>query len=362
LDLISRADQFINSGHVNDFQPLILDCVNSRSFEGLVAVKRLARDMYGGMTFNSLFKAPAAYSLLSWRDKGLQTLVENAFEESSLKNFSLAFKILASISAGGTPRELELYLQDTELIKAISNAVGNWSDLTLLAQQHLNKLVMSIEDDDEAILFAATSLMGLTSLDIAAAKHLFLALSIRWSSVGLPVITDYEKLLAEKADDETAFQAFFEKHPLILDPQTLCVWAQPDFHGQKEPDFVIQRTDNTYVIVEIEVPSKPLITKANQLSADATHAITQVLEYRSFLIERFSDASATFPNFNMPKGLVVIGMEEVLTDNQLSALRRENESRNDITIVGFDALGAKAAAISQNMIYGKFTSILGRLR
>ncbi|HEY9632770.1 MAG TPA: Shedu anti-phage system protein SduA domain-containing protein [Coleofasciculaceae cyanobacterium] len=362
MDLVTRADQFIKSGHPSELNSLLLDCVNSKSVEGLVAVKRLARDMYEDYTFNKTLKAPAAYCLLAWREEGLKALVENALEENTSKNFSLAFALLASLTTGSPPPLIISFLKEPTLLQAVEDAVGDWSKLAVSAQEHLNEVAMSIPDDDVA-LFTATGFLQLGLTDFVAVKHLTLALSRRWISVGPSVLKSYEQLLSEQADNEPAFQAFFERNPLFLDPMAFNVWTQPDFHGQKEPDFVIQRSDNSYVVVEIEVPSKPLMTKGNQLSADATHAITQVLEYRSFLLERFSDASMTFPNFSVPTGLVVIGMEQSLNSKQLSALRRENEIRHgSITVVGFDALAAKAEAISRNMMYGKLSVHSGRLR
>jgi Domain of unknown function (DUF4263) len=255
-------------------------------------------------------------------------------------------------------------MDDPVLAQSILESINKWSDVAVLAQQYLNELVMSIEDDNRSVLFyAAHTLVQLSILDPVAAQYLTLALSLRWISVGPPVIKSYERLLLEQASDETVFQDFFTKNPLLLDPMAFGVWAQPDFHGQREPDFVIQRSDNTYIVVEIETPSKLLMTKNNQLSADATHAITQVLEYRSFLLERFSDASSTFPNFSVPTGLVVIGMERSLNAEQLAALRRENEVRHGITVVGFDTLSRQADAIAKNIIHGTLpVKLSGRLR
>jgi hypothetical protein len=121
MDLVTRADQFIESGHPRELNSLLLDCVNSKSLEGLVAVKRLARDMYGGETFNLLLKAPATYCLLAWQEEGLKVLVENALEESTSKNFSLAFRLLANLTAGDPSPPIITFIEEPTLLQAVKS-------------------------------------------------------------------------------------------------------------------------------------------------------------------------------------------------------------------------------------------------
>ncbi|MBD3885848.1 hypothetical protein NDI52_17610 [Leptolyngbya sp. PL-A3] len=219
MDLIARANRFIESGHVSELNPLLFDCVNSRTVEGFIAIKRLARDMYDGVTINGFFKTPASYCLLAWREEGLKALVENALEENTLKNFSLAFQILGSLASGGSPSRMTSLTIEPSLLQLIEDAVGNWADLTPLAQQQLNKLIMSINDDEDAALFTGFSLMT----DSSAAKHVTLALSLRWISVGPVALRNYEQLISEQIDNEPAFQAFLSRNPLFLDPMAFNV-------------------------------------------------------------------------------------------------------------------------------------------
>jgi hypothetical protein len=128
------------------------------------------------------------------------------------------------------------------------------------------------------------------------------------------------------------------------------VWTKPDLHGIKEPDFLIRRTDNSYVLVEIETPAKTLITTADQISAQVTEAVAQATSYRSFLRERFAEAAKLFPGFQDPDCLIVVGLEVKLTERQRLALLRENQHRAGLKIVGFDWIASRAAAIAQNTI------------
>ena len=325
----------------------------------MVAVQLLARDMYGGFTYNWQLKAPAAYCLMAWREAGLKALVENAMEKPTSKNYSLAFQVLSSTAGGNEPRSVGSFVSDVQLRETVSTSVGDWKDLSSKARSHLHELMLSIEGDDEAGIYASTSLMGLSIQDSSAIAHLSHALALRTTALGPRVLANYDDLLARASDDESAFQEFFQRHPLLLDSRAFQVWSKPDLHGQFEPDFVLRTYDNSYVIVEIETPAKLLVTKRGKISAHATHAIDQVLEYQDHLRVHISEASAFFPQFTPPTGLAVVGRESPLSAKQKNVLRMENQSRPEIRIVGFDQLAAATKAVTSNVIHGIPETILG---
>ena len=352
MDLIDRARRFVKGGKLTELLPLLRDCVATGNTEGMLAVKLLARDMYGGETYNWELKAPAAYCLLAWGESGLEALVENALKEPTPKNFSLAFLLLASAAEGNEPQSNRSWLSDRQLREAVSRAVNGWSDLAPTARSHLNELMLSIEDDNRAARYAGTSLIQLAVQDHGAVRNLSHALSLRSIAVGPSVLAAYNDLLAGTGDDESAFQHFFKCHPLLLDPRAFQVWGKPDFHGKLEPDFIIRTYDNAYVIVEIETPAKLLVTQQNQLSAHATHAISQVLKYQEYLRTHLTAALDVFPKFTTAAGLVVVGRESSLDPTQRTILRSENQSRPGVRIVGFDALADSAKAVTSNVIHG----------
>lgn len=359
MDLVERAKYFIKHGHPTGQLALLLDCVSAQNAEGLFAVQLMARDMYGGDTFNLLLKAPAAYCLLAWGQGGLKALVDNALREPTSKNFGLAFELLAGTAEGTEPQPIGLHRLDSQLREVISRAVGDWAALAGPARANLNELMLSIDDDDDAALYAGISLQGLAVLNQSAIRHLSHALASRSMAVGPRVLTVYDRLLADRSDDEPTFHRFFESHPLLLDSRAFQVWSKPDLHGQLEPDFLIRTYDDRYLVVEIETPAKLLVTQQYQLSAQATHAISQVLLYQEFLRTHLTAATAVFPKFSAPDGLVVIGRESTLNAGQQAVLRLENLSRSAITIVGFDALAHTARTVTDNVVDGISGAISG---
>ena len=104
MDLMDRAKSFIKGGKPSELIPLLADCVGVGNSEGLLAVKLLARDMYGGETLNLLLKAPAAHCLPAWRDDGFRALVEKRHGGTDHQNFSLAFQVLAKTAEGVEPQ------------------------------------------------------------------------------------------------------------------------------------------------------------------------------------------------------------------------------------------------------------------
>lgn len=184
------------------------------------------------------------------------------------------------------------------------------------------------------------------------ASELVRAMASGWLRIGPSVIREYEALIRANSSDESSFQRFFCQHPQMLDPMATQVWSQPGFHGIHEPDFVIRRADNSYLVVEIETPGKQLTTQDGQLSADVTRAERQVTGCRAFLNENVAKTRQRFPHYQDADCLAVIGLETNLTRDQSRSLANANSDRQVIKIVGFDWLAKRAHAIVENISVG----------
>lgn len=353
MTLLEKVDQFIQNGSPRDQAALLSECLSARTIEAFLALQKMYEDNYGGFTFNFELKAPAAYCLIAWGVQGLEAIAEVVSRNPSSKNLSLAMEIFSCLASGQRPPATRSWLKDEQWLKAVEDSVADWHFLSTTAKLHLHKLILSIEDDNEAALIVGNSFSRSAFLNSSHAKQLFAALAARWLAFGERTLHGYKELIAAAPADESQFQRFFEAHPQLLDPIALQVWPMPDFHGFKEPDFVLRLSDNRYIIVEIECPAKKLITESTQLSAHATQAVTQVMQYRSFLMERFSEAATHFPEFQTPDCLVIIGMESSLSQEQRRALLLENQHRGSLRIVGFDWIASRAESIAKNIVeYG----------
>lgn len=310
----------------------------------------MAEDTYGGITFNWELKAAAAFCLIRWGEAGLNALVEIGRRSRTSKNHSLVLEILAALAAGTLP-VLAGSLQDARVSTHLQSAVPNVATLAACARAKLQEYLLSFDDDDDVCGVVGLRLMQNSIRGGSTPTlELFKALASRWLAVSQPVLAAFRGLLAARPDDEPAFQQFFELHPQLIEPSVAEVWSQPDLHGAKEPDFVIRRADGTYLVVEIETPAKLLITDSCQMSAVATHAVTQVFDYADFLVTRHLEISTHFPGFQVPDALVVVGMEGNLTPDQARALRLENRSRHNVRVVGFDWLLRRAEVLATNLI------------
>ena len=350
MTLMERAQALVRGGNPRELYQLLTDCLEAGTLEALTAVQLLAEDMHGDIMFNFELKAPAAWCLVAWGPPGLQALLEMTRRTPTSKNFSFAFQLFSTLAAGERPADL--WLNDA-LRERVDAKVQDWDGLFESAQARLNELVLDIPDDDEAASRSAMAIQFLSLTRPGAVKALFLAMSARWLSIGARTLAAYDRLLAEHPSDEPRIHAFLEAHPQLLDPMVLECWSKPDLHGAAEPDFVLRRIDGSYLVVEIETPAKALTTADNQLSAHATHAIAQALEYKAFLIERFAEAAATFPAFQPPDCLVVLGLEGRLQDGQKRILRLENGMRAGLRIISFDWLLTRAQTVAHNVVHGR---------
>jgi hypothetical protein len=350
MTLLERAKQFVENGDPHDQVQLLAECFRARTLDGLAATQRLFEDMYGGITYNYEMKAPAAACLICWGKEGIKALVEGARRTPASKNTSITLQLLSAVAAGKIPTLFMSFVTGETLV-ALAPLLGD-ADMRIFARRQLTEYMIAFPDDDEASMAVGCAFQQLAIAEdtAAALRELFGALASRWLIIGKPTLASYEELIRTHRDEEPEFQTFFEQFPQFLDPFASLVWPTPNLHGAKKPDFVLKRADGAYLIVEIECPGKTLVTSGLQISAHVTQALTQAMQYRAFLLERFQEAKTHFPDFRDPDCMVVIGLERELSSEQRRALLLENQNRGQIQIVGFDWLAERADRILQNMI------------
>jgi hypothetical protein len=315
---------------------------------GLTARNRVEAEARAADDLEITFPTYAA--LATWRREGLDLIVRVAIEGRTVKSKSAALTLFTVLANSGQ-LSMDLLMMDPTLV-ALANKKLDATKMKLEARHALRLLIMSLPTDD-LLIPLSQSFMHLQLQPQAPPSELIQqlvgAISARWLRFGPPALDRYAWMLTENANDEPAFQAFFCEFPQLLDPMAVQVWSQPDFHGAAEPDFVIRRADDSYLVVEIECPGKMLLTKSGQFSHDSTHAEKQVLDYESFLSERISEAREHFPNYRRADCLAVIGLETALTPEQRHNLDRANGRRQNLKVVGFDWLLDRARTVVSNI-------------
>ena len=341
----------ISAAGPSELYQLIGRCLSNGGATGLAGLRRLAEADYGGITFKFELQSPAAAAMVLFAEDGLSELTNLAISDLESRNAVHAMELLASIASGPTLPPLS-FVQSSDLRKLIEDYLATNDRLQAAAMGQLCRIVLAYENDDEVALRVGSAMSNLTTSTSPAPRALFDALAGRWLVVSTPVLERYENLMVEKPSDEPTFQSFLTEHPHLLDPFAVEVWPEPDLFGFKAPDFIVRRADDTYVVVEIECPSKSLITKSSrQPTEEVIHAITQVTEYEGYLMRKYSDLAVHFPAWSPPDLLVVCGLERDLDDTRRDILRNYNR-RAGARVVGFDWLANRARTVSRNFLRG----------
>lgn len=350
MPLRDDVELYIKQGHPQELNNLLEACVRDGSLEALLCLSRLFEDMYGGITFNYQLKAPAAWELACWGERGLDQLVASTLKAPTSKNVSLCLDILSHFASGDDFAVAPLFCDENRRARLHDLVVAH-PELANQARSKLVEFMLSIEDESDLLgmIAGAFHKSGFTQAGIGPAKEVFAALSTRWLTISEPLLQRYESLIVSHPDNEPAFQKFLTENPQVLDPMAAEVWAQPRLHGAEIPDFVIRRFDDSYVVVEIETPIKHLVTSTNQLSASATYAVAQAAEYRRF-IERLPAAQTHFPQIDHVACLVIVGLEKGLTTSQQQALRNFNREHSALQVVGFDWVAQRGRTVRENLI------------
>ncbi len=322
---------------------------------GLAARNRVEAEARAADELEITFPTYAA--LATWGREGLDLIVKIAIDGHTVKSKSAALTLFTVLATSGQLSTDQL-LMINPTFAALVNKNIDTATTKLAARHALRLLIMSLPTDDlltplsQSLLHLHLQMQAQVSSP-ELVQQLVAAISTKWLRFGPPALDKYALMLTEHANDEPAFQAFFCSFPQLLDPMAIQAWSQPDFHGAAEPDFVIRRADDSYLVVEIECPGKMLLTKSGQLSRDSVHAEKQALDYESFLSERISEARVHFPNYRRADCLAVIGLETSLTAEQRQNLDRANGRRQNLKVVGFDWLLERARTVISNVGEGE---------
>jgi hypothetical protein len=160
------------------------------------------------------------------------------------------------------------------------------------------------------------------------------------------LIAEFETVLAD-AHDERPVQTFLAVHPelmvSLLPPggDTWC-FDRPRLGGDFIPDFLLCTRNSTgyqWILIEIESPTKPLLTGKGLPSGKLTEAMGQIRDWRSWIRSNvgFAQSHLTFTGLTAEaKGFVVMGRRAGINQRHFSRYRELTDER--IAVMTYDRL------------------------
>lgn len=166
--------------------------------------------------------------------------------------------------------------------------------------------------------------------------------------VSQSLLDEFEQMLDAGLPEET-YQRFLAGNPVLLDPLASAVVPKQRLGTDHATDFVVRRFDDRFVMVEIERPDTPIMTRAGDLSAAFTHAFGQVLDFQRWVEDNAAYADRQMPGIASPRGLLVIGMRSRLPLDHQRKLRRFVANSATIDVLGFDDVLQRARHLYENL-------------
>jgi hypothetical protein len=164
------------------------------------------------------------------------------------------------------------------------------------------------------------------------------------------LLKEFHALLEADPREEEVHQ-FIVQHPTLIDPLAQQIWTKHDLGDDFITDFVLQRVNNEYVLVEIERPGHKIFTQGGILTSATNTALAQVRDFQRWVAVNIAYAQRKLPGIVRPEGLVVIGRRGTLTDDDAERLSEENFTRRgQARIVTFDFLIEQARAVRENLL------------
>lgn len=153
------------------------------------------------------------------------------------------------------------------------------------------------------------------------------------------------ELIDSRAKEERIHQFLVEKPEILYAALhgSDQILSKPNLH-KCIPDFaagVEQMTMRrwSWILVEIEPAEFPLITKSGNPSAQLTHAVRQISDWRNWISENTAYARTILPDITPTcHGLIVMGRRRMINTKLANQLRAYRDTLNRIEIHSYDWL------------------------
>jgi hypothetical protein len=162
-------------------------------------------------------------------------------------------------------------------------------------------------------------------------------------------IADFDTLIKSDPKEEDV-QQYLTENPSLLSQSAVSIRPKVELGSEYITDFVIERVEQEYVLVEIERPSNMLFTRQGDPRSRLTHAQRQVEDWLDWVSDNKGYARRhILPDINEPEGMIIIGLRSRLDKQGKKALTRKNRELTRIRILTFDDLISEAKNFLSNL-------------
>ena len=142
-----------------------------------------------------------------------------------------------------------------------------------------------------------------------------------------------------------------DRHRVFLDPHATRVWSKLSF-GATVSDFVVRRSDGSYVLIEIERASVRILQAGNQEpTASFNHACQQVRDWRRYVRDNTQTVRHELGLIDIyePMGRVIIGRDEHIVTPQGKLRWRDLQQSGDLSLATYDDLVGQVRALATSL-------------
>jgi len=148
-------------------------------------------------------------------------------------------------------------------------------------------------------------------------------------------IKEFERLVESELREED-YQRFLADHLVFIDPLASEVIPKQKLGLEKTTDYAVRRSDNEWILVEIEKPQNRIFTKDDNFTAEFTHAFGQVIEFLEWVDTNAAYARTLMPAISSPKGILIIGRRKALSRKQEAKLKRYRINSQSVEVLTYD--------------------------